>query len=209
MAKHRVQKKHTARNTAVASAVAVGAAALANPAQAAPVTIPGTPITFEVPGIENIAQGAAVPRLEEWIPALAGQAAPANLGAVVNFPGIPAPVLGSSNGQQIVDIARTKIGAPYVWGAAGPHAFDCSGFTSWVYSQVGKTIPRTSYAQAAAGIQVSRDQLQVGDIVSFYGGASHVGIYSGNGMVIHAINEGTPVAETPLDYMPFNNAVRF
>lgn len=119
--------------------------------------------------------------------------------------GIPA----ANNGQAIVNAAASKIGAPYVWGAAGPNAFDCSGLTTWAYQQVGKQIPRTSYEQAANGHKVSYDQLQAGDIVAFYSGASHVGIYTGHGTVIHASTEGTPLSEVPMDQMPFHSAVRY
>lgn len=139
------------------------------------------------------------------------------LDTVLNTAGIANPVEAvsgvasatSSVGQQIVAAARSKIGSPYVYGAAGPNAFDCSGLTSWAYAQVGKSIPRTSQAQSSGGIQVSRDQLQAGDIIAYYSGASHVAIYTGNGTVIHAVNSGTPVKEDPIDYMPYYNAVRF
>lgn len=120
---------------------------------------------------------------------------------------VPAPV--QPQGQRIVDIAKSKIGSPYVYGAAGPQAFDCSGFTSWVYAQAGKSIPRTSGAQASAGQRVAINALQPGDIVVYYGGASHVGIYAGNGQIIDALNSGTPVGYRPLDYMPIHSAVRF
>ncbi|MCQ9342260.1 C40 family peptidase [Corynebacterium sp. 153RC1] len=205
MAKHRKPSNNVARNAAAASAVAMGASAvLANPAQAAEVVVPGTAIRFEVAGIENVQGIQTVPGVEQWIPSL-GQQAGANYNAAVTGPVVQTP----STGQAIVDIARTKIGSPYVWGAAGPNAFDCSGFTTWVYQQVGKAIPRTSYAQAAGGVKVSRDQLQAGDIVAFYSGASHVGIYTGHGTVIHALNSSTPLSETPIDYMPFHSAVRY
>ena len=103
----------------------------------------------------------------------------------------------------------SKVGAPYAWGAAGPNAFDCSGLTSWAHKQVGKNIPRTSQAQAGGGKPVAIKDLRPGDIVSYYGGASHVAIYIGNGKVVHAVNSGTPVQVNDLNYMPVNNAVRF
>lgn len=127
--------------------------------------------------------------------------APAGSAAVSSAP--------SSTGQAVVDAARSKIGAPYAWGAAGPNSFDCSGLTSWAYAQAGKQIPRTSQAQAGGGQQVSLNDLQPGDIIAYYSGASHVGIYTGNGTIIDALNSGTPVQERPLDYMPIHSAVRF
>lgn len=194
---------------ATASAIAVGAAVtMAQPAQAVPVVVPNTGLTFEVAGLENVPNIANVPGVTEWVPSLAGQAEVVNYNAV-NEAAAPVAAPQVTNGQAIVDAARSKIGSPYVYGAAGPNAFDCSGLTSWAYSQVGKSIPRTSYAQAAQGTPVSRDQLQAGDIVAFYSGASHVGIYTGHGTVIHALNEGTPLSEHPLDYMPYHSAVRF
>ncbi|MCF1693437.1 C40 family peptidase [Corynebacterium argentoratense] len=202
MGKHSRRNDNVVRRTAVASAVTLGAAAaLTQPAQAAEVVVPNTDIRFEVAGLENVPNLAAIPGVAQYVPGLQGQAAAA-----------PYVALGSSDlgsGQSIVNAAASKIGAPYVWGATGPNAFDCSGLTSWAYAQVGKHIPRTSYAQAAQGTPVSRDALRPGDIVAFYSGASHVGIYTGHGTVIHAINEGTPLSESSLDYMPFHSAVRF
>ncbi|MEJ5928898.1 NlpC/P60 family protein [Corynebacterium sp. H128] len=206
--------KHTRSNVTIAkrtaaSAVAVGAAvSLAQPANAVPVAVPNTGMTVEVPGLENVPNLANVPGADQWVPALQNQGQTVSY-ASVNEAAAAVAAPQSNNGQAIVDAARSKIGSPYVYGAAGPSAFDCSGLTSWAYSQVGKSIPRTSYAQAAEGTPVSRDQLQAGDIVAFYDGASHVGIYSGNGTVIHALNEGTPLSESPLDYMPYHSAVRF
>lgn len=209
MGKHSRRTSSTARNTAVASALTIGAAAtLAQPANAAEITVPGSDIRFEVAGLENVPNIANVPGVAAWVPSLAGQAAPANYNAVANFVP-PAPAPAPSQGQAIVNAAASKIGAPYVWGATGPNAFDCSGLTSWAYAQVGKHIPRTSYAQAAQGTPVAFNAMQPGDIVAFYSGASHVGIYTGHGTVIHAINSGTPLSETSVNYMPFHSAVRF
>lgn len=209
MAKHRRRNQITVRNTAAASAAVMGAtAALAAPAQAAEVVVPNTGISFQVNGIENVPNIQNVPNVERWIPSLAQQGNTASYSAVVRTPAAAKPAV-QSQGQRIVAAARSKLGAPYVWGAAGPNAFDCSGLTSWAYAQVGKSIPRTSYDQAAQGTPVSRNNLQPGDIIAFYSGASHVGIYAGNGRVIHAINSSTPLTETSIDYMPFHSAVRF
>lgn len=204
MAKHR-RSKQTARNAAVASAAVVGAAVALTPAaQALEVNVPLTGQSVGVPGADLLNAGS-VAGLTSQVP-FVGQGSDLGLDALEVAPSA-APL--ASEGQKIVDAARSKIGAPYVWGAAGPDAFDCSGLTSWAYKQVGKNIPRTSYDQAGSGRQVSRDQLQPGDIIAFYSGASHVGIYTGHGTVIHAINEGTPLSESPIDSMPFHSAVRF
>lgn len=109
----------------------------------------------------------------------------------------------------VVDAAMTRLGAPYEWGATGPNVFDCSGLVQWSYAQQGKSIPRTSQAQVAGGIPVSRDQLQPGDVVGFYPGVTHVGIYVGNGQIVHASDYGIPVQVVPLDSMPFAGAARY
>nr|VDG63234.1 NLP/P60 family protein [Streptococcus thermophilus] len=160
-----------------------------------------------VPGVSN------VPGFNEWINGVEKKYAPAPAAAPAAKrqaqAAAPAPVRQPSQGERIVSIAKSKIGSPYVYGAAGPNAFDCSGFTSWVYAQVGKQIPRTSQSQASAGRKVAISDLQPGDIVVYYGGASHVAIYAGNGQIIDALNSGTPVGYRPLNMMPIHSAVRF
>ncbi|MEU6643864.1 NlpC/P60 family protein [Saccharomonospora sp. NPDC046836] len=100
--------------------------------------------------------------------------------------------------QQAVNAALGKRGSPYVWGATGPSSFDCSGLTSWAYAQAGISIPRTSGSQSTFGTPVSRSQLQPGDLVFFYSPVSHVGIYVGNGMMVHAPTSGDVVKVSPL-----------
>ncbi|MFK4146760.1 NlpC/P60 family protein [Streptomyces sp. NPDC004065] len=105
--------------------------------------------------------------------------------------------------------AQSKIGSPYVYGATGPSSFDCSGLTSWAYAQAGVSIPRTSQAQANAGTRIySQSQLQVGDLVLFYGDLHHVGLYAGNGQVLHAPRTGTVVRYESISNMPFQFGVR-
>ncbi|MET7382423.1 NlpC/P60 family protein [Streptomyces sp. NPDC005526] len=90
--------------------------------------------------------------------------------------------------------AQSKIGSPYVYGATGPSSFDCSGLTSWAYAQAGVSIPRTSQAQANIGTRIySQSQLQVGDLVFFFNDIHHVGLYAGNGQILHAPRTGTVV----------------
>ncbi|GHA99359.1 NlpC/P60 family protein [Streptomyces tendae] len=90
--------------------------------------------------------------------------------------------------------AQGKIGTPYVYGATGPSSFDCSGLTSWAYAQAGVGIPRTSQAQANYGTRISSmSDLQVGDLVFFFSDLHHVGLYAGNGQVLHAPRTGTNV----------------
>ncbi|ATL29902.1 C40 family peptidase [Streptomyces formicae] len=107
-----------------------------------------------------------------------------------------------------VAYAYKAIGSPYVWGATGPGAFDCSGLTQAAYRSAGVSLPRTTYAQIAAGERVSRSALRPGDLVFFYSGISHVGIYVGHGQMIHAPNPSAPVRLAPIDQMPFAGATR-
>ena len=103
----------------------------------------------------------------------------------------------NSKGQQIVDAAKKLLGKPYVYGAAGPNAFDCSGFTSYVFKQLGYSLNRTAEGQASNGTAVSKENLKPGDILlyTYRGlyGIGHVGIYIGDGKMIHAGNSSTGV----------------
>lgn len=105
--------------------------------------------------------------------------------------------------------AQSQIGKPYVYGATGPSSYDCSGLTSWAYAQAGVSIPRTSEAQANIGTRIgSVNDLQVGDLVFFYGDLHHVGLYAGNGQVLHAPHTGAVVRYEAMSDMPFQFGVR-
>ncbi len=91
-----------------------------------------------------------------------------------------------------VAAALTRQGMPYVWGAVGPSTFDCSGLMLWAWEQAGVTIPRVSAAQAGLP-QVPLDQLQPGDLVTYYSPVTHVGMYVGMGLVLHASMPGVPI----------------
>ncbi|TVL90932.1 C40 family peptidase [Streptomyces sp. SAJ15] len=104
--------------------------------------------------------------------------------------------------------AKTKIGAPYVWGATGPSSFDCSGLTSWAYAQAGVQLPRMSQDQANAGTRLGMSELKPGDLVIFYGDLHHVGLYAGNGQVLHAPKPGANVRYESINNMPFQFGVR-
>ena len=107
-----------------------------------------------------------------------------------------------------ISFAYAKLGSPYVWGATGPDAFDCSGLVQAAYRSAGISLPRTTYAQIGAGRRVSRSELLPGDLVFFYTGITHVGLYIGNGRMIHAPNPSAPVRVAPIDEMPFAGATR-
>lgn len=209
MGKHNLKKNTVVRSSAVVAAVGVGAAVLApGAASAATVSHKPTGVSFDVPdqAMPTIKPYLKQVGLEESKSGLSSSQAkvPSSAKAVKK-----AAPKTTNIGQKIADIAQSKIGAPYAWGAAGPNAFDCSGLTSWAYKQVGKQIPRTSDAQANSGRQVSMNSLQPGDIISYYSGASHVAIYIGNGKVVQALNSGSPVQVNDLHMMPVYNAVRF
>lgn len=99
------------------------------------------------------------------------------------------------NASSLVSYSKQFIGTPYVSGGSSPSGFDCSGFTSYVYSNYGVSLPRTAASQAGVGIEVSRSELAPGDLVFFntYGGISHVGIYVGDNSFIHSTVPGDTV----------------
>lgn len=100
------------------------------------------------------------------------------------------------SGNDIVSIALSLTGIPYVYGGSTPAGFDCSGFTQYVYAHAGISIPRTSGAQGVAGTFVSASEARPGDLVwHAYG---HVGIYAGNGMVVEATTPGSVTKVQPL-----------
>ena len=114
----------------------------------------------------------------------------------------------SAKGQVAVAWARKQLGKPYVFGATGPKAYDCSGLTLGAWKAAGVTINRVSQAQFRNGKAVSKSDLQPGDLVFFYSGISHVGLYVGNGTMIDAPRPGTKVRYAKVDSMPFAGARR-
>ncbi|MEU4489343.1 NlpC/P60 family protein [Streptomyces purpurascens] len=114
----------------------------------------------------------------------------------------------SGRGAAAVAAARSVVGRPYVWGANGPSGFDCSGLTQWSYAQAGVSLPRTSQAQRYAGRQVPLSEARPGDLVVYRDDASHVGMYMGNGQVIHAPYPGAPVRYDPVGMMPVSSVTR-
>lgn len=120
----------------------------------------------------------------------------------------PPPPADGSRAARAVAFAHGAIGKPYVWGATGPGSFDCSGLTQAAWRSAGVSLPRTTYTQINAGRRVSRDQLAPGDLVFFYSGVTHVGLYIGNGQMIHAPRPGSTVRVAPIDSMPWAGASR-
>jgi cell wall-associated NlpC family hydrolase len=110
--------------------------------------------------------------------------------------------------QVAVDTALAQRGDPYVWAGAGPDAFDCSGLTQFSYAAAGIKLPHSSQQQSTMGTPVARGNLQPGDLVFFYSPVSHVGIYIGNGQMVHAPTSGDVVKVTNVDAMPSYNSAR-
>ena len=122
---------------------------------------------------------------------------------------VPSGVVAPSGAaQKAVDTALAQVGDPYVWGAGGPNAFDCSGLTQYAYSAAGVSLPHSSSSQSQMGRAVSRGELQPGDLVFFYNPVSHVGMYIGNGQMVHASTSGQPVKVASLDSMGSYNSAR-
>ncbi len=119
---------------------------------------------------------------------------------------LPGP---SSTGAVAVRAALTRLGDPYVWAAAGPDAFDCSGLVVWAFQQAGMSLPHSSQMLATGGQSVSLRQMQPGDVITYYSDASHVGLYVGNGKIVHASTYGVPVAVAAVDHAPIHNVRRY
>lgn len=127
-------------------------------------------------------------------------------------PAAPAePVPAASGGAATaVAFAKAQVGKAYVLGSTGPNAYDCSGLTGAAWRAAGVSLPRTSQGQAGAGVKVSLAQIQPGDLVIFYSGASHVGIYVGGGMIVDAANPRAGVRMISLhnSWMPIHSVRR-
>jgi cell wall-associated NlpC family hydrolase len=114
----------------------------------------------------------------------------------------------SSRGVKALRYARHQLGERYRYGGAGPNAWDCSGLTMKAWRSAGVHLPHNARAQFHRGHKVSRSHLKKGDLVFFYSGIRHVGIYAGHGKIIHASRPGHPVAYIKIKYMPYKGARR-
>lgn len=114
----------------------------------------------------------------------------------------------TTGAEKVLAFARAQIGKPYVWGATGPASYDCSGLTQAAWKSAGVDIPRTTWDQVKIGTRVATADLRPGDLVFFYDDISHVGIYKGDGMMIHAPKPGANVREESIYYMPIYGSVR-
>ncbi|MFE4638784.1 NlpC/P60 family protein [Streptomyces sp. NPDC056773] len=125
-----------------------------------------------------------------------------------DLPDIAASGPSSGRAMTAVMAARSAVGRPYVWGSTGPSGFDCSGLMVWSYRQAGVALPRTSQAQRHAGRRVSLSEARPGDLVTYRSDASHVGMYVGNGQVVHAPYPGARVRYDPVGMMPVSSVTR-
>ncbi|MBT2393765.1 C40 family peptidase [Streptomyces sp. ISL-1] len=125
-----------------------------------------------------------------------------------SLPALSGLAPASPRAAAAVMAARSAVGRPYVWGANGPSGFDCSGLTQWSYAQAGVGLPRTSQAQRYAGRQISLSEARPGDLVAYRSDASHIGMYMGNGQVVHAPYPGAPVRYDPVGMMPISSVTR-
>jgi len=124
-------------------------------------------------------------------------------------PATQGAVVASSRAAQIaVDTALAQRGKPYVWGAEGPNSFDCSGLVVFAYQAAGISLPHSSAMQATMGQPVTRAGLQPGDLVAFYSPVSHIGIYIGNGQMVHAPTSGDTVKVASIDAVGSITAMR-
>ena len=124
---------------------------------------------------------------------------------------IPDPSHGvSSRAQSALSFALAQLGKPYIWGGTGPTGYDCSGLMMASWGKAGVSLPRTAAAQYAAGTPVSTSDLQPGDLVLFYPGITHVGMYIGDGKFIHASSPRTGIKVSVLAQQPsYQGARRF
>ncbi len=118
------------------------------------------------------------------------------------------PVRGDSIGVQALRYAMTRIGDAYVWGAAGPDTFDCSGLVVWAYAHLGISLPHYTGDLWNSGVHVPRSQLEPGDLLFFFADIGHVGIYVGNGFMLDAPTYGIPVGIHPVFWNAYDGAVR-
>ncbi|MFC3232530.1 glycoside hydrolase [Streptomyces nitrosporeus] len=114
----------------------------------------------------------------------------------------------AAKAEKALAFAAAQIGKPYVWGATGPSSYDCSGLTQAAWKAAGVDLPRTTWDQVEAGTRVATEDLLPGDLVFFYDDISHVGVYKGDGMMIHAPKPGANVREESIYSMPVHGSVR-
>jgi cell wall-associated NlpC family hydrolase len=182
-AQQRAAAQQQAAAEARAAAAQAQAQAQAAQAQAAPAASRGATAAVAAPAPRAPAARAAAP------------AAPAAAAA----PSGPAPSANGGAGAAIAE-AQRQLGKPYVWGAAGPDAFDCSGLTAWAWRAGGVSLPHFSGAQYASTTHISMSAIQPGDLIFYESPDQHVALYVGGGQIIHAPHAGSVVKYDSLYY---------
>jgi cell wall-associated NlpC family hydrolase len=124
-----------------------------------------------------------------------------------SYPDIVLPE-ATNVGTTALRAALTQRGKPYVWGAAGPDSYDCSGLVMWAFAQEGISLPHYTGDQWNSGMHVSRADLEPGDLVFFFADISHVGLYIGNGLMVDAPSTGQVVQVQPVFWNEYVGAVR-
>lgn len=188
----------TARKPMEADMVAL-VAATTEAAAVTPVVVPVPPVVVAVAPAARPVPAAAPPQRGPLAP-------PASLRvAAARPPAVAAPPLPAA--ARAVETALKELGKPYRYGALGPSTFDCSGLTKFAYGTVGISLPHSAAAQYQSGRRVNRNQLQPGDLI-FWRGLDHVGLYIGNGKMVHAPRTGEVVTIISIDEGGFLGAVR-
>lgn len=203
MGKHSLQRESKLPNS-VKGALVMGT--LAATTGTMPAIASAATTTIDVPGIGKFdvevpdQYAAQAEQLNQQLNQALEQAPKIMPGApaLPNFaPGLPEPPKQQTAADIALEAAKTKVGAMYSWGAAGPYNFDCSGLVQWAYKQAGIKLPRTSFEQSHVGAPVAFQNLRPGDIVITNGGG-HVGMYAGDGLLLNAVQSGEPVSYTNL-----------
>ena len=195
-----------AQDAAAAARATSDAAAAAATAALDAVTAQQTQLEADLAGYEaDFARLSAVQQAAV-VTAVAG---PEVSGAQTAAAAAAAPAAAPTEAAAIaVQTALAQVGKPYVVAASGPNGFDCSGLTQFAYAAAGVSLPHSSRTQSTMGAAVSRADLQPGDLVFFYSPVSHVGMYIGNGQMVHASVSGRPVAVTSVDKPGYAGARR-
>jgi cell wall-associated NlpC family hydrolase len=127
--------------------------------------------------------------------------------ATGQYPNVSIPT-ANTIGAQALQYALSRRGDPYVWGAAGPSQFDCSGLVVWSFGQLGISLPHYTGDLWNSGVHVSRNDLEPGDLLFYFADISHVSIYLGNGLQVEASTYGVPVQVDAVSWGAFVGAVR-
>jgi cell wall-associated NlpC family hydrolase len=178
--------------------------AVADPAPVAPpLTVPAPAPSPEQPTVTGSDVASQATAQLQKVEATDAERPVPPYAMVANKSVMPAASAPAAMRRAAMSAALSKLGTPYRWGATGPNAFDCSGLVKWSFAKVGKDLPRTSSAQSQVGKPVAKADLQPGDLVFFYKPISHVGIYIGDGKIVHASHTGQPVKISDMKYMRF------